>query len=206
MSDFRKDNIEVDEATVSNNAKVSNEIVAPVTYDIKNKFRHERHLCDSFSDSSFMKPKKTFLNDPESKNIDAKEQFNTLLKQNSTPKTPKRSNFEKLKLAFEEKSKKGEGMSGNPSVMPSGKSPGLLRLIQQNERKLSEKLKSKKEKSSLKKLKRSEKEAKFEKENVKRKEFRDLQIMFDNMSKKSRKSADEITPKKRLDFEGGSAN
>ena len=97
-------------------------------------------------------------------------------------------------------------MSGNPSVMPSGKSPGLLRLMQQNERKLSEKLKSKKEKSSLKKLKRSEKEAKFEKENVKRKEFRDLQIMFDNMSKKSRKSADEITPKKRLDFEGGSTN
>ena len=78
--------------------------------------------------------------------------------------------------------------------------------MQQNERKLSEKLKSKKEKSSLKKLKRSEKEAKFEKENVKRKEFRDLQIMFDNMSKKSRKSVDEITPKKRLDFERGSTN
>ena len=97
-------------------------------------------------------------------------------------------------------------MSGSPSVVMSGKSPGLLKLMQQNERRLSEKLKSKKEKNSLKKLKRSEKEAKFEKENEKRKEFRDLQIMFDNMSKKSRKSADEITPKKRLDFEGGSAN
>ena len=123
------------------------------------------------------------MNDPESEDIYAKVQFNTFSRQNSTPKTPKRSNFEKLKLAFEEKSKKGEGMSGNPSVMQSGKSPGLLRLMQQNERKLSEKLKSKKEKSSLKKLKKSEKEAKFEKENVKRKEFRDLQIMFDSMSK-----------------------
>ena len=172
VSDFRKDNVEVDDAIVSDNTEVSNKIIAPVTHNVKNISRHERHLCENYSDSSFLRTKKTFLNDPESEDIYAKVQFNTFSRHNSAPKTPKRSNFEKIKLAFEEKSKKGEGMSGSPSVVPSGKSPGLLRLMQQNERRLSEKLKSKKEKNSLRKLKRSEKEAKFEKE----KEFRDLQI------------------------------
>ena len=102
--------------------------------------------------------------------------------------------------------RKGEGMSIDPSVVPSYKSPGLLKLMQQNERRLSEKLKSKKEKSSLKKLKRTEKEAKLEKDKEKRNKFRDLQVMFDNMSKKSMKSGHEITPKKRLEYGGRSLN
>ena len=108
-------------------------------------------------------------------------------------------NFEQLRSIFNEKLKGGPKLeTGNP-----GKSPGLMKLMQQNERRLSENLKSKKIKDSVKKLKKREKEAKFERSTAEKKKFRDIQIMFDEMSKKNGQSDAKNAPIKRLFDKGG---
>ena len=74
-------------------------------------------------------------------------------------------------------------------------SPGLLKLMQKNEKRLSENLKIKREEKSAKKIKKIEKEAKMMSQNVERLKFRDIQKMFDKMSKKCATEPIESVPK-----------
>ena len=94
---------------------------------------------------------------------------------------PRRSNFEKLWLVFEEKMKGNEVLE----FAKSSHSPSLTRLMQLNEKKLSESLKNKRDSSNKKKLKKLEKETKLAKETKERLKVRDIQVMFDKMSQNS---------------------
>ena len=67
-------------------------------------------------------------------------------------------------------------------------SPSLMRLMQLNEKKLSESLKTKKEKNSAKKkLSQFEEKTKMKKELTDRKRVRDIQMMYDRLSKNNSK-------------------
>ena len=94
-------------------------------------------------------------------------------------------NFERIRAKFEEKDK-------NVSVKSekSINSPTLMKLMQSNERKLSEKLKPKRDKNSIKKLKKTEKDAKLAIENKERMKIRDIQVMFDSMANGCKKVSD----------------
>ena len=70
-------------------------------------------------------------------------------------------------------------------------------LTQNNEKKFSESLKVKQTKSSIKKLKKQEKEVISAKKEKRRKDFIEIQKMFDNMSKKN------AAEKHKLESQGG---
>ena len=92
--------------------------------------------------------------------------------------------FEKLRLNFEEKIKGSE----KKELRQTMQSPSLMRLMQLNEKKLSESLKTKNEKIvQKKKLKQFEEETKMKKELTDRKRVRDIQMMFDRLSKNNSK-------------------
>ena len=72
-------------------------------------------------------------------------------------------------------------------------SPGLLRLMQQNDKKVSDIFKKKQTKNSLKKLKKEENEAKSAMANRDRLKVRAIQEMFDEMAKKNALENSRIT-------------
>ena len=113
--------------------------------------------------------------------IDINEHFKIQKVITCSPKTPKLSKIERLKLNFERVNKK----KGDFETEKPGNSPGLLRYMQNNEKRLSEKLKVKHAKSSLKKLKKQEKETKSAMLDKNRQKFREIQQMFDKLSKKN---------------------
>ena len=72
-----------------------------------------------------------------------------------------------------------------------GNSPCLLRLMQQNEKRVSDNFKKKYIKSSLKKLKKEENVVKSAVANRKRLKVRAIQEMFDNLAKKNASEKDK---------------
>ena len=95
----------------------------------------------------------------------------------NSPQDTQDYNFERIRAKFEEKDK-----NVSVKIEKSINSPTLMKLMQSNERKLSEKLKPKRDKNSIKKLKKTEKDAKLAIENKERMKIRDIQVMFDSMA------------------------
>ena len=112
---------------------------------------------------------------------------------NCSPKTPNLTRIERLKLNFEGKANKKLDFETDKQ----GYSPSLLRYMQNNEKKFSESLKVKQTKSSIKKLKKQEKEVISAKKEKRRKDFIEIQKMFDNMSKRN------ASEKHKLESQGG---
>ena len=178
---------------------IGNSNLSPKSYNRELKNAYQCHLSTTHVVSSSTESQCKANDDLPSRLYIESDKLNSPIAQLNPSKTPKRSNFEKLRSVFDEEMK-GDVKNGlgNP-----GKSPGLMKLLQQNERKLSEKLESKKEKDSVKKLKKKEKEAKIERSNTEKKKFRDIQLMFDELSKKKDQSEAKNTPIRRLVYKGG---
>ena len=159
-------------------SRVINENVTPVRHNHEHFEQHQRHLFNCNDKNTVMTSHMVV------KDSDCIGTFVTksdLINPPEVPHTPKRSNFEKLRLVFEEK------MKGNEvtEIAKPGHSPSLTRLMQLNDKKLNECLKSKRELSNKKKLKKFEKEAKLAKDYKERLKVRDIQVMFDKMAKSS---------------------
>ena len=149
--------------------------------------QHQRHLHVSQVNSQLVTSQLRQRGDIIS-DSNAKISVKSDISDQSVPQTPQKSNFEKIRLSFEAKIRgNASTVKSTPKRTPSD-SPSLIRLMQLNEKKLSESLKAKKFKSQQKRLRKCEKEAKNAKESIERNRFRDIQKMFDKMSKNFAKS------------------
>ena len=178
---------------VTNISDIISEIVDVDEEENADNKEHQRHLCSAQVNSPLMMSQLSFkridISDSNAKFPNKSDSSDLTMS-----KTPSKSNFEKIRLSFEAKIK------GNTSTVTSTPrdSPSLVRLMQLNEKRLSESLKTKQVRSHKKKLKKCEKEAKLAKESIERNKFRDIQIMFDRMSKNFAKNehSHDIKPKK----------
>ena len=164
-----------------------NENIAMCSYTPGQITCTKRHLCADTITNQVVTSQEQNYRDNSGQNTDKNHE-------NESPKMPKdlqkMSNFEKIRLKFEDKKKRNESEVRERSCM----SPGLLKLMQRNEKRLSENLKTKREEKSAKKIKKMEKEAKMKSQNMERLKFRDIQKMFDKMSKKCATEPVESVP------------
>ena len=170
-----------DECLRSSSVKKSSESDQSVNCEMISKYEGQRHLCVDNCKHSNVTSYLSRQSVSDDILIDINEQFKGQKVINDTPKTPKLSKIDQLKLNFEGSAKKKFDFE----TEKPGNSPGLLRYMQYNDKKLSENLKVKQAKSSIKKLKKQEKEAKSAKKENSRKKFIEIQQMFDRMSRKN---------------------
>ena len=115
--------------------------------------QHQRHLHVSQVNSQLVTSQLRQRGDIIS-DSNAKISVKSDISDQSVPQTPQKSNFEKIRLSFEAKIRgNASTVKSTPKRTPSD-SPSLIRLMQLNEKKLSESLKTKKVKSQQKKLKK----------------------------------------------------